>query len=80
MIRTQKLPTVNSHRQTAYPDGIHALDPSDSQSSPPLRGIIGIPDGCTKSTTIGVDLVEAEPSPPPGGVVGAGAARGWTTP
>jgi hypothetical protein len=36
---------------------------------------IGIPDGCTNSTAIGVDLVEAE-----GVVVGAGAARGRTMP
>jgi hypothetical protein len=57
----------------AYPDGIHVLDPSDSQSSPLLRGIINTLDGCTNSTTIGVDLVEAEPSPPPGG---GGGGRG----
>jgi hypothetical protein len=48
------------------------LDPSDSQSSPPLRGIIGTPDGCTNSTAIGVDLVETEPSLPPGGGGGGG--------
>jgi hypothetical protein len=48
------------------------LDPSDSQSSPLLRGIIGTLDGCTNSTTIGVDLMEAEPSPPPGGGGGGG--------
>jgi hypothetical protein len=49
------------------------LDPSDSQSSPRLRGIIGTPDGYTNSTAIGVDLVEAKPSLPPGVVVGVGA-------
>jgi hypothetical protein len=51
------------------------LDPSDSQSSPLLRGIIGTLDGCTNSTAIGIDLdlVEAEPSPPLGGGGGGGA-------
>jgi hypothetical protein len=52
------------------------LDPSDSQSSPPLRGIIGTPYGCTNSTAIGVDLVEAEPSPPPGGGDGGEGGSG----
>jgi hypothetical protein len=52
------------------------LDPSDSQSSLPSRGIIGTPDRCTNSTTIGVDLVESEPSLPPGGGGGGGGGSG----
>jgi hypothetical protein len=52
------------------------LDPSDSQSSAPLRGIISTPDRYTNSTAIGVDLVEAEPSPPPGGGGGGGGGSG----
>ena len=50
------------------------LDPSDSQSSPRLRGRIGTPDSSTNSTAIGVDLVEA--SPPPGGGGGGGGGSG----
>ena len=49
------------------------LDPSDSQSSPRLRGRIGTPDSSTNSTAIGLDLGEASLPPGGGGESGDGS-------
>jgi hypothetical protein len=58
----------------AYPDVIHALDPSDStQSSPRSMGISGTPVGVAYCAVVGVDLAEAEWDPRPRGGGSSGA-------